>query len=196
MKKISLFIVASLLTGCSILSREEPLPLYALESGAFEPTHDLSTSLAIDVPLSDASLNTARIALTPSPYRRDYLADGEWPERLPKVFQEVLLQGFAQKWGSVNVNRLSIGLETTYVLNTEIQDFSVHQLDTTTPEVRLKVTMKLVHLRERKVIAARTFSERTAITSPTMEGIVLAFNQGTHCLLQKAGAWAEENLTH
>lgn len=194
MKKINLFILASLLSGCSLLGSEEPLPLYALESGTFQPTLDLTAPLAIDIPLSEASLNTSRIALTPSPYRRDYLADGEWPDRLPKVFQEVLLQGFAQKWGAAHVNRLSSGLQAKYVLNSEIQDFSVHHLDTARPEIHLKVTLKLIDLRERTVVAAKTFSETTAIPSTTMQGIVGAFNQDLHCLLEKASLWAETYL--
>lgn len=194
MKKINLFILASVLSGCSILGNEEPLPLYALESGSFQPTHELTTSLAIDVPLSEASLNTNRIALTPSPYRRDYLADGEWPDRLPKVFQDVLLQAFEQKWGATHVNRLSSGLQANFILNSEIEDFSVHQLNTPTPEVHIRITLKLINMRERNVVAAKTFSETTTIPSPTMEGIVSAFNQGVHCLLEKTSMWVEGSL--
>lgn len=192
MQKVSLFIFCCLLSACSLLEKNEPLPLYTLKSEAFEPSDVLSVPLAIDLPLSEASLNTSRIAVTPCPYQRDYMADGEWPDRLPKVFQEVLLQGLSQRWGGTYVNRMSAGLKTKYLLQSEIQDFSVYHLERNRPEVHLKIVFKLIHLRDRRVLAAHTFSEITPALVPTMQGIVCAFNQGVHCLLGKAVSWMED----
>lgn len=191
MKKLNLLIFTSLLSGCSFLSQQEPLPLYTLKSGAFEPRSILSESIAVDFPLSEASLNTSRIALTPSPFQRDYLAGGEWPSRLPKIFQEVLIESLSQRWGEVYVNRLAEGLESTYALRSEIQDFSVYHLESGVPEVRLKVTFKLIDLHNRNVMAAHTFSETTPASPTTMNGIVAAFNKSVHCLLEKAFPWME-----
>ena len=66
------------------------MPLYTLKSQLIESSPRFSDSVAVDVPLSEASLNTDRIAITPSHYQREYLADGVWPDSLPKVVQEVL----------------------------------------------------------------------------------------------------------
>ena len=192
MKKVSLLIYACLLSGCSLLGNDEPLPLYILKSKAFESSNALSVPLAIEVPLSEASLNTSRIAVTPSSYQRNYLADGAWPERLPKIFQKVLLEGLSQRWGETYVNRMSMGLKTKYVLQSEIQDFSAYDLDKNTPTVYLKVSFKLIDFHERQVIAAKIFSETTPVSSPTMQGIVGAFNQGVHCLLEKIVPWMED----
>ncbi|OJW52560.1 MAG: hypothetical protein BGO67_06390 [Alphaproteobacteria bacterium 41-28] len=194
MQKVSLLIFCCLLSACSLLEKDEPLPLYTLRSEAFKPSYALSVPLAVDVPSSEASLNTARIAVTPSPYQRDYMADGEWPDRLPKAFQEVLLQGLTQRWGGTNVNRMSAGLKTKYLLQSEIQDFSVYHLNKNMPEVHLKIVFKLIHLQDRRVLTAHTFSEITPASSPTMQGIAFAFNKGVHCLLGKAVAWMEDTF--
>jgi len=190
MKYISLILCSFVLASCTLLETPEPLPLYTLQSGTFEPTNLLNESMAIDMPLSEASLNTNRIALTPSPYQREYFADASWPDRLPEVFQEVLLEGLSQRWGGVYVNRVKTGLQTKYVLHTEIQDFSVHNMNTAI----LKVRFKLVDLRERKIIASHVIEEKIPLCAVTLEGIITAFNEGTHVLLEDAIAWIETDV--
>ncbi|MBS0272081.1 MAG: membrane integrity-associated transporter subunit PqiC [Proteobacteria bacterium] len=194
MKKTSFLIFASLLSGCAFLGQQEPLPLYTLKSGTFEPQGKLPASLAIDIPLSEASLNTSRIAVTPSPFQRNYLADGEWPDRLPKILQEVLIESLGQRWGEVRVNRMAAGLETKYLLQPEIKDFSVYHLEEGAPEVHLKVTFKLINLRNRQAIAAHTFTEIIPSSSPTMNEIVESFNKGLYCMIEKTIPWIEEVL--
>lgn len=192
MKKVSLLIFTGLLVGCSILGKEEPLPLYTLKSETFEPTNALSAPLAVDLPVTEASLNTSRIAVTPAPYQRDYIADGQWPEQLPKVLQVVLLESLGQRWGGTYVNRVGAGLQAKYILQTEIQDFSVYHINEGCPEIHQKITFKLIDLRERNVLAAQTFSQTTPALSSTMRGLVEAFNKGLHCLLEQAVPWMED----
>ena len=192
MKKTTLLILTSLLSGCSLFDVPEVLPLYTLRYTSFEPREVLSTSLAVDTPLSEASLNTTRIAITPSAFQRDYLADGQWPDRLPKVLQEVFLESFGERWGEVYVNRMGSALDTQYLLQSEIQDFSVYNLDQEQPEVRVKILFKLIELRSRKVIAAQTFAKITPASSATMRSIVEAFNQDVHELLKDTICWMEE----
>ncbi len=194
MKYVSLILFSFALTSCALLETPDPLPLYTLQSGAFERTNLLTESIAIDTPLSEASLNTNRIALTPSSYQREYFADASWPDRLPNVFQEALLEGFSQRWGGVYINHLKTSLQTKYVLHTEIQDFSVHSVGTTQAEALLKVRFKLVNLRERKVIASQVFEEKIPLCAVTMEGIITAFNEGTHILLENAISWMEKGV--
>lgn len=191
MKKISLLMCASLLSGCSFLSQEEALPLYTLKSGPVDSGQVLSTSIAIDMPICEASLDTERIAVTPSPYERDYLADGQWPERLPKIVQAVLLESLGTRWGTASVGRIGSGIQMNELLQTEIQDFSVYHLGTLAPEVHLKVSFKIINLRTRKVLAGRTFEGIEKVCLTSMTGIVEAFNNGFRTLLQQAMPWME-----
>ncbi len=192
MKKSILIILSCLMTGCTLFPEgEAPPPLYTLRSEPFQSTSSLTTPLAIDLPNCEASLNTQRIALTLLPYQRDYMANGQWPDRLPKVVQEVFLDSFSARWGGVHVNRNEAGLKTTYVLSSEIQDFSVYHLEKGRPEVRLKIMMKLVDFQNRRPLAAHVFSEKIYATSSTMTGIVSAFNEGLHRLLRKVIPWIE-----
>lgn len=191
MKKLSLLFCASFLAGCSFLDQDTPLPLYTLKGGAMECHPALAEPLAIDLPVGEASLDTERIALTPSPYQRDYLADGQWPDRLPKVMQELLQERLSERWGAEFVSRMGTGLKTTYLLQTDIQDFSVHHLGTEAAEVRLKISFKLVNLRERAVLAGQVFCLQEPLCTSSMGATVEAFNKATHRLLEQAIPWME-----
>jgi cholesterol transport system auxiliary component len=191
MKKLCLLFYTSLLAGCSFLEPDQPLPLYTLKGGSIACHRALTEPLAIDLPLGEASLDTERIALTPSPYQRDYLADGQWPDRLPKVMQTVLQERLSERWGAAFVSRMGTGLQVKYLLQTDIQDFSVHHLGTEAAAVRLKIAFKLVNLRERKIIAGQVFCLEEPLCAPSMGAIVEAFNAGTHHLLEQAIPWME-----
>lgn len=194
MNKASLLIFAGFLSGCSFLSQDEPLPIYTLKSGTIEPTQPLLDSLAIDMPMGEASLNTERIALNPAPYERDYLADGQWPDRLPKIMQEVLVEGLSERWGGASVSRVGAGLQVKYLLQTDIQDFSVYNLNTACPEVHLKVAFNVINLRERKVVMGQVFTVKEPACASSMTAIVAAFNKGVRTLLDQAIPWMENGF--
>ncbi len=192
MKKGFLIPLGCLLAGCSLFPESDPpLPLYTLKSAPLRPTSALADPLAIDLPLSELSLDTQRIAITPALYQRDYLANGQWPDRLPKVVEEILVESLSERWGGDHVNRNSTGLQATYVLFSEIQDFSFYPGARGTPEVRLKIMFKVIDFPKRQALAARTFCEKVSVPSVSMHAIVCAFNQGLHTLLQKALPWME-----
>jgi cholesterol transport system auxiliary component len=195
MRKFSIFIYLSLLTGCSLFEGQESLPLYTLKSEMPPSTRELTVSIAIDTPVSEESLNTQRIAVTPSPYQRDYLADGQWPDRLPKILQGALLTSLGQRWGATHLSRVSDGLLATYILRLEIQDFSVHPLDQERAEVHMKLLFKVIDFKNRRVLAAHPFSQKTPVSSYTMIGIVEAFNKGFQALLEQASPWIEETFS-
>lgn len=176
------------------MGEDTVLPLYTLKSGNVESHRVLPAPVALDMPLAEASLNTERIALTPSPYERDYFADGQWPDRLPKIMQEVLIESLSKRWGEEFVSRSGTGLQVNYLLQTEIQDFSVYYLKTERPEVHLRVAFKIVNLRERKILVGQVFSVKEPICAVTMKGIVEAFNKGFSVLLQEAMPWMEGAL--
>lgn len=193
-KKLSLLFCLCCLSGCSFLNQDEPLPLYTLKSAPTE-CHQVSfDSVAIELPSAEASLDTERIALTPSLYERDYLANGQWPDRLPRVIQEVFQTTLSERWGGGVVNRMAGGLQVKYLIQTDIQDFSVYNLGTAYPEVHIKMNLKLVDLRARAVIDGQIFCITEPACSPSMGALVEAFNNGVHHLLDQAMPWMEEVL--
>lgn len=194
MNKQALLLLTTFLTGCSILGGGELPPLYTLKSEYIEPSAQAVPVIAIETPLAEASLNTERISVKPSPYQRDYIADGQWPDRLPKVVQEVFVDSFSQRWGGAHVTRSGSGLQTQYILQSEIQEFSVSNLETETPEIHLKIMLKIADLKERTVIASQTFEEKLCIPDHNLREIVAGFNHSLHHLIETAIPWMEAFL--
>lgn len=198
MLKTYVYILAlCLLTGCaSLFEGDEPLPLYTLKPCPGVSRGVMATPLRVDLPLSDLSLDTQRIAVTPSPYQRDYIAGGQWPDRLSQVMQDVFIETFTQRWGGEKVHRNGAGLAAERLLQTEIQDFSVYHLGSSGPSIHIKILFKLIDFRARRVMASEVFSEKVPLSSETLYGIVEAFNKGTNALLIKAMRWIEMETLH
>lgn len=191
MKKLSLFMSLCVLSGCSILGTVELPSIYILRGTCLKPAHTLSVPLAIDTPTCEPSLDTPQIAINPSPYQRSYLADGQWPDRLSKVLQQAFVASYSSRWGGEYVSQMGAGLQTTYVLQADVHDFSVYDLGKPFPKVRLKILMKIVDLRNRTVLAAHPFCETTPVRSLRMGEVVEAFNKALHSLIAKSIPWME-----
>ncbi len=183
------------LTGCAyLLEGEAPRALYTLKSDPVVAAQSRTLpALTVDLPFSDLSLDTPRIAVTPSLYQRDYLAEGEWSDRLPKAVQDVLIDSFSQRWGGERVNR---SLQTDQLLQTDIQDFSVYGLGSSAPYVQIKLLFKVVDFPNRRVIASHLFCEKVPVVPCNFYGIVVAFNKGMNCLVGKAVVWREKVISH
>ncbi len=79
--------------------------------------------LLIDLPLSPAGLDTARIALTRSAVSIDYFADSEWTDRAPLLVQTALVQSFENSGAITAIDRESVGLRADFILKPEIRHF-------------------------------------------------------------------------
>lgn len=190
-------VIASCLGGCtSFFEGDAPLPLYTLKSPSIVVRPVVTSSLAVELPVSDMSLDTSRIAVTPALYRRDYLAEGEWSDRLPQVVQDLLVDAFSQRWGGQYVTRSGVGLQVKHLLQTELQDFSVYNLGCS-PYIQIKMLFKIVDFQQRRVLSAHSFCERVPVRGDSsLCTIVEAFNRGMQILLEKAILWREEENPH
>lgn len=193
MKKGIFIIVACFLTGCSILPEgNEPLPLYTLKNEDSTPASSLPASLAIELPKSEPSLDTHRIAVTFLPYSRDYLANGQWSDNLPNTLFEYFVENFSERWGGAVINRAEEGLQTSYTLYSNVHDFSLYLFPNGCADVRLKINFRVIDFHNRRPIAGRTFSKKIQVNAYTMHGIMTAFNQGMGELLKETMLWIED----
>lgn len=193
MKKRLSFSLLLFLTGCSLFPDEkEPLPLYILESGVIKPSSVLKAPLLIECPRSEASLDTHRIAVTLPHHRRDYMANAQWPETLPKIVHQSLMEGFSTRWGEAFINCTGEGLGNAYGLYATIQDFSIFPKQDDSADIYIKISFKLIDLHKRRPLAGRTFLEKVSLKAPTVHNTIEGFNKGFHDLLYKVILWIED----
>jgi cholesterol transport system auxiliary component len=209
--------VGATLAGCSLPNFEEligppdPLQLYVLRP-AWPPQPaqaagpPLRWQLAVAVPDAPASLDSARIALNPTPNTFDYYANASWIDRAPLLLQSLLLEGFSNT-RRVSATRDTIGLAADYVLYTDLRSFQAQYenlvLPPPTPEgeepppvppgpaPRVVVTMeaRLMAIPDRRIIGSFNAAGNSNAGANSVEAVVLAFNQATGAALSQIIEW-------
>lgn len=139
-------------------------------------------ALAILRPDVAAGLDTDRISLTQPDGTMDYYAKANYPDRLPAVVQQVLLDGFESSGRIDAVAREQDALHADYNLAVELKDFAAHysQRDGI-PEVSVVITVKLTTAHGRDIVGS---------FSTTQTGTASANSAGaaTQALQQALGA--------
>lgn len=146
--------------------------------------------LSVAVPDAAASLDTARIALTRSATTMDYYASAAWNERIPLLFQRLLVQSFDASGRILSVDRDTSGLENDYLLETDIRDFQA-RYDTPdgAPQIVVGIQAKLVKMPQRQIVASLNAQQQAQASANTLDAVVLAFNQAAGAAIGQIVNW-------
>jgi len=185
--------LALLAAGCSVElpGQQEPPRLFTLTpKTTFDPNLPRADwQLAIDAPLSEAGLNTTRIALRHSPVTLEYYARAEWVDRAPQLVQRMLVESFESTGKIVAVARQSINLRSDFNLISELREFQAEYDQGGAPKVRVRINAKLVKMPERMIIGSTTaeFIEKSDGTG--LEAVVHAFDAALGKSLKRIVEW-------
>jgi cholesterol transport system auxiliary component len=185
---------AALLSGCgSIQLIPQPMQpqLYVLRPQVATPMGaPVRWRLTVSPPDAPASLDTARIALSRSATTMDYFANAAWNDRLPLIFQRLLIQTFDASNRIVAVDRDTAGSESDYLLQTEIRDFEAHY-DTPdgAPLITVSVQAKLTRMPQREIVSSLSVMQQAQASGNTLDTIVSAFDSATAVAIAEIAAW-------
>ena len=133
--------------------------------------------ITIDVPTAAAGLNTARIAVKPTPTQFEYYARAQWVDVVPVMTQTLLLESFDNS-ESINVlGRGAYGLRADYGLVVNIREFQAEYEDLGAPDVQVRFQARLVEMPRRKTIASTSVVGLASSKSKKMNDIVIAFDE-------------------
>jgi cholesterol transport system auxiliary component len=199
------------LAACSLPDLKEiigpppPLQLYVLR-----PTLPMAPAagapvrwqLSITVPEAPASLDSVRIALSPTATKLDYFADASWPDRAPLLMQGFLVEAFGAR--RVPAARDTAGVLADYILYTDLRAFEAQYNGTIppapadakepapagpAPAVVVQMEAKLMAVPTRRVVGTFIASSRTMAQANSIESIVMAFNQASGEALGQIVDW-------
>ena len=187
----SLGAAALALPGCAALQRPEPPQLYVLRPELAPPMGEpVRWRLAVATPDAVASLDTPRIALTRSPTTMDYFANAAWTDRVPLLLQHMIVQAFDTSGRIVSVDKDTAGLESDFLLQTEIRDFQARYVSATgAPEIDVGIQVKLVRMPQREIAGGVYASEQAMAASNTLDEIVTAFNHASGAAISRIVGW-------
>jgi cholesterol transport system auxiliary component len=181
------------LSGCAALSRPTPPQLYVLRPQLAAPAMaapPVRWRLTVATPDAVASLDTPRIALTRSSTTMDYFANAAWTDRVPLLVQRMLLQAFDSSGRIVSVDRDTAGLETDYLLETEIRDFQArYDSPSGAPAIMIGIQVKLVRMPDRIIAGGIYANEQAMASGNNLDSIVQAFNQASGAAVSRIVGW-------
>ena len=146
------------LSGCALLgSGTAPLDTYALSAPrTVEGARRSRVQVLIAEPSALKALDSERIVISPEPGAIEYLSGAQWADRLPRVIQSRLAEGFQASGRFGGVGKPGEGLAIDYQIVTEIRHFQIDASGGANARVELYV--RLLNDRTGVVRASRTFT--------------------------------------
>jgi cholesterol transport system auxiliary component len=192
MKRTVLVIPILLLAGCGggLLAPSGPAPaLYTLAAPERIETNapQASWQLLVDAPNAPLDLDSARIAIAPSTSRIDYYADVVWADRVPAMLQQLLVESFDRSGRIAAVQRQNGGLHGDFTLAPDIGDFEVDA--SSNPQAHIRITARLVRMRDRTIVASRSFDAAAPVGGSGIDPVVAAFDSVLSELLPQIVDW-------
>jgi cholesterol transport system auxiliary component len=193
-RRMVLMAGAGLISGCSsiqLLPAPMAPQLYVLRPQIMPPMGPrASFRLSVRSPDAPASLDTARIALTRSATTMDYFANAAWNDRVPLIVQRLLIQTFDASNRIVSVDRDTAGLESDYLLQTEIRDFEArYATPEGAPQIAVSIQAKLTRMPQREIVASLNAQQQAQATANNLDSIVSAFDSATGAAIAQIAAW-------
>jgi cholesterol transport system auxiliary component len=183
-----------LLGGCAALqlATAEPPRLYELTPkstfGDGMPT--VPGRLSVEVPTATAGLNSARIALRPTPTTLEYYAGASWIDVVPVMVQNLILESL-DNTGKIDVlGREVVGVRADLALLTHVREFQAeYDGSGGAPQVRVRLQARLIRLPRRTSIAATSEEFVVRASNTSVPAIVDAFDEAFGKALRRIVEW-------
>jgi cholesterol transport system auxiliary component len=193
MRAAGLAAALMLLAGCSLdLPGSQPPPRLFSLTPKTTFSKDLPTvgwQLAVESPVAEAGLNTARVALNRKPLSLEYFERASWVDTAPHMVQTLLVQSFENTGKIIAVARQSVSLRADYSLITELREFQAEYRNGPAPTTHVRITAKLVKMPQRTIIATTSSANRIPATSGRMDDVMEAFDEALGKSLKRIVEW-------
>jgi cholesterol transport system auxiliary component len=195
--------LALLLGGCAaldaleVISRQPP-QLYNItpKSTFAADLPAVEAQLIVEVPTATAGLNTARIALRPTPTTLDYYAGAQWIDVVPVMVQNLLIESFDNSDRIDVLGRETVGVRADYALITHIREFQAEYPGglESPPDVRVRLQVRLVELPRRTQVASTSADATVRARQVSTDAVVLAFDEAFGRTIKEVVEWATREI--
>ncbi len=188
-RRHALFVCCLMLGACAPLALHRPeLSIYALDGvGAPRPGPKVTWQLVVDEPYAAGPLAGSRIAVRAAAHSYGVLSGARWPERAPRVVQDLVLRGFDDAGRIIGVGRGSAGLRGDFALLLELRRFEADYRDGR--EVAVTVGARLTRYASNEALATRVFEARVPIDGRGNDAVVAAFNAALASIVPELVDW-------
>ena len=198
---VSLWLGVFFLTGCAPLQRlskiGDAVALYDLtpKSTFPEDLPEITAQLIIEIPVSNALLDSNRIVLRPTPLSVEYFADIRWADRAPGMVQTLLIESFENSGKIISVSRQALNLRADYVMHSELREFHVlYYLIDQSPLIEIQINAKIVRQPEGVIIASRNFGAKMLAREDKITEIIDGFDLAIGDIMKDIVVWGLETI--
>ena len=194
MRRTLILAVVLLLGGCSgaLLPKPPPPPdFYRLSPAENAPAKGspIAAQLLVGDISAPGAIDTARIALTPTPTRIEYFADAEWTDRAPVLVRNLLLETLQRSGRFPRVAQRSLTLHANYVVVGTLHHFEADYRAGTPPQVRVAIELQLLRMPDGDIVGERHFAAVVPARQNALPAITEALDAAAHQALAGAPSW-------
>jgi cholesterol transport system auxiliary component len=192
--------LASFVAGCAgnILpgAANDPPKLYVLtpKNTFSQNLPKVDWQLTVALPVADAALNTARIALRHNPISLEYYARANWVDTAPRMIQTLLVESFENSASIISIGRQSVTLRADYSLLTDLREFQAEYIGGGPPRIRIRLNAKMVRMPQRTILATQTFEFVEPAASSDLQAVVSAFDVALGKTLKRIVEWSLKSV--
>jgi cholesterol transport system auxiliary component len=190
----------AVLAGCMVLgacaaalqlATADPPRLYDLtpKSTFANDLPQVPGRLSVEVPTATAGLNSARIALRPTPTTLEYYAGASWIDVVPVMVQNLLLESLDNTGRIDVIGREVVGVRADLALLTHVREFQAEYDSAGPPLVRVRLQARLVRLPRRISVAATSEEFAVRARNTSVPAIVEAFDEAFGKALKRIVEW-------
>lgn len=193
------FALAAGLSGCGLLELPGSGPAPKLYDLSPKNTFDESlprvdVQLLVEEPSSARGLDSDRITLRSSPIEIKYFAGVRWADRAPRMVQILMVESFENTGRIVSVGRQSIGLRPDYSIKSDLREFQAEYFQDGTPQIHVRMNVKLVKMPDAKIVASRTFDQVLPASGKDIPAIVQSFDETLGKILRQSVEWSMQEI--
>ncbi|MBN8482628.1 MAG: membrane integrity-associated transporter subunit PqiC [Xanthomonadales bacterium] len=193
-RRAALLACALSLAACSTLGgKQTPFAVHAPAVPAFAAPSapPVDWQLQVVLPQSSSALDSARIAVMPSPGVLEVYPAVRWRDPAPRLLRSLVVQAFDASGRITGVSGANAGLSADYALAIELHDFQAEVgADGTRAAIRLQA--KLFDLRANRIVATRAFEATSPAAGNDAASAVTAFDAALAQLLPALVDWTIE----
>jgi cholesterol transport system auxiliary component len=186
-------LIALLTAACSSLLNVQrtPFTVYAPQYEAAAATHPgppVDWQLVIETPLASDTLDSARIAVMPTPGVLEVFPAARWRDPAPALLRGLIVRGFESSGRIVGVGSSASGLRGDYSLAIELHDFQLEVRDGK-PQAAVRFQARLLDYTSNRVLATKAFAEEAPAAGTDAASAFAAFQTSLNALIPELVDW-------
>lgn len=184
----------TVLTGCGLLGgggTREPGAIYApIARVTPDPTWPaVDWQLAIASTNASRSVDSPRISVRPNASELQVYRGASWSQTSTELLENTLLRAFEDSDRIHAVARSDVGIRPDYRLVLDLRRFESDYAGNAVPSATIEVSALLLHSREQRVVASRSFIQAQPAQGTEVPQVVAAFEQALGAISTDLVGW-------